>query len=51
MTTLKVVTFRVECALTGEVLSRAVFIPELAEEMCTKIKRKRPSAFVKRLEP
>lgn len=50
MMRLRVVTFQVEDALTGEVLHPGVFCENYAEELCEKIGRKTPTAFVRRVE-
>jgi hypothetical protein len=49
MTSLKVVGWRVEDALTGEQLSGKVFTKTYAETLFNRLKKKHPAAFIKKV--
>lgn len=51
MTKLRVVTYAIDDALTGERLEGGFFSEKLAEGQLKKVRRKFPSAFVIRVEP
>lgn len=50
MTTLRVATWNIEDALTGEVLARGFLSEQLAEGRLKKLRRKHPAAFCKKAE-